>query len=225
MVINLKQYKITFLIIGCFILFISIFKWIEYLTKNKYIVECFTSGNNANTNNANSNNQMNTSSTSHSVDLPLNSTSSCSNFCGPQSQCALTRDQCTSDVDCQGCQPKIDAPPKYLTTTEVKPLNDAGKLTWGQTPQYSSLTTDIGSEAAYAKPGSKKEEINRGYEGYDMWTKSFNYGLKLSNEKLTYADSETLNSADALILPQYPVTKTATGLFYDTGPNASNARL
>ena len=57
---------------------------------------------------------------SHNVDV-VNNKYSCSNFCGPQSQCALTRDQCTSDVDCQGCQPKIDAPPKYLTTTEVKP--------------------------------------------------------------------------------------------------------
>jgi len=157
---------------------------------------------------------------SHNVDV-VNNKYSCSNFCGPQSQCALTRDQCTSDVDCQGCQPKIDAPPKYLTTTEVKPLNDAGKLTWTQTPQYSSLTTDIGSESAYAKPGSKKEEIYRSYEGYDMWTKAFNYGLELADRKLVLQYSPEPDTYKSI--PVYPITRTATGLFYDTGPTASNA--
>ena len=62
---------------------------------------------------------------SHNVDV-VNNEYSCSNFCGPQSQCAITREQCTSDVDCQGCQPPITAPPKYLTA-EVKPLNENGK--------------------------------------------------------------------------------------------------
>lgn len=159
---------------------------------------------------------------SHNVDV-VNNAYSCSNFCGPQSQCAITREQCTSDVDCQGCQPPITAPPKYLTTTEVKPLNDAGKLTWGQTPQYSTLTTDIGTEAAYAKPGSKKEEIYRSYEGYDRWTKAFNYGLELADKKLVYQYSP--EPAEYRSIPVYPVTRTATGLFYDTGPTASNADL
>lgn len=159
---------------------------------------------------------------SHNVDV-VNALNSCSNFCGPQSQCALTREQCTSDVDCQGCQPKIDKPPEYLTSVDVKPLNDAGKLTWTQTPQYSSLTTDIGSEAAYAKPGSKKEEIVRPYEGYDKWTKSFNYGLSLSDKKLVFQYSP--EPEEYRSIPVYPVTRTATGLFYDTGPTAANADL
>jgi hypothetical protein len=171
----------------------------------------------------------NSPSNTHNVNL-VNDKYSCSNFCGPNAQCAITREQCSSDVDCKGCQPPITAPPKYLTNLEVKPLDDAGKLTLSQTPQYSSLTTDIGTFATSlsGKPGSLDEGPPAMYQGFDKWTKSFNYGLKLSNEKLTYADTEsagTLNSADALILPQYPVTKTATGLFYDAGPNASNARL
>lgn len=159
---------------------------------------------------------------SHNVDV-VNNAYSCSNFCGPNAQCAITRQQCTSDVDCQGCQPPITAPPKYLTNTEVKPLNDAGKLTWGQTPQYSTLTSDIGSRAAYAKPGSKRAEIIRPYEGYDRWTKAFNYGLELADRKLVYDHSP--EPAAFRSIPVYPVTRSATGLFYDMGPTASNADL
>jgi len=28
----------------------------------------------------------------------------CGNWCGPKSQCLLSREQCSSDVDCKGCQ-------------------------------------------------------------------------------------------------------------------------
>jgi hypothetical protein len=167
-----------------------------------------------------SNSPLNT----HNVNL-VNDKYSCSNFCGPNAQCAITREQCSSDVDCKGCQPPITAPPKYLTNLEVKPLNDAGKLTLSQTPQYSSLTTDIGTFAtsiSSKKSGYLDDGPPAMYQGFDKWTKSFNYGLKLSNDKLTYADSDTV---DSLILPKYTVNKTATGLFYDMGPNAANGRL
>ncbi len=165
----------------------------------------------------------NSPSITHNVNV-INERYTCSNFCGPKAQCAITREQCSSDVDCKGCQPPITEPPKYLTNLEVKPLDDAGKLTLSQTPQYSTLTTDIGTFATSIsrKPGSLDDGPPAMYQGFDKWTKSFNYGLKLSNEKLTYADSDTV---DSLILPKYPVTKTATGLFYDVGPNASNGRL
>ena len=159
---------------------------------------------------------------SHNVDV-VNNPYSCSNFCGPKATCIKTGEQCTSDVDCQGCQPPITAPPTYLTNTEVKPLDDAGKLTWGQTPQYSSLTSDIGSRATYAKPGSLNEEIVMPYEGYDKWTKSFNYGLELADKKLIYQYSP--EPEEYRSMPIYPVTRSATGLFYDTGPTASNATM
>jgi hypothetical protein len=150
---------------------------------------------------------------SHNVDV-VNNYYSCSNFCGPNSQCAITKEQCTSDVDCQGCQPPVL--PKDSTNTDVKPLDDAGKLTWGQTPQYSTLTSDIGFRATSLK---NQEELVRPYEGYDKWTKSFNYGLALSNKKLA-SDYEGNMS-----IPVYPVTRTVTGLFYDMGPTAANASL
>jgi hypothetical protein len=159
---------------------------------------------------------------SHNVEI-INNKYSCSNFCGPKSTCIKTGEQCTSDVDCQGCQPPIIAPSTYLTGAKVKPLDDAGKLTWNQTPQYSSLTTDIGSMAAYVKPGSKQQEITRPYDGYDKWTKSFNYGLAAADKKLILRNSFEPDAYKSI--PMYPVTRTATGLFYDTGPTASNADL
>jgi hypothetical protein len=159
---------------------------------------------------------------SHNVDV-VNNKYSCSNFCGPNSTCAKTGEQCTSDVDCYGCQPPITDPPKYLTNTEVKPLDDAGKLTLMQTPQYSILTSDIGSRATYAKPGSKSEELVRPYDGYDKWTKSFNYGLDLADKKLVYQNSP--EPEEYRSIPMYPVTRSATGLFYDMGPTAANSSL
>ena len=160
---------------------------------------------------------------SHNVDV-VNNPYSCSNFCGPKATCIKTKEQCTSDVDCQGCQPPINkVPPTYLTDTEVKPSDEAGKLTLSQTPQYSTLTSDIGSRATYAKPGSLNEEIVRPYEGYDKWTKSFNYGLELADKKLIYQYSPAPEEYRSM--PIYPVTRTATGLFYDTGPTAANATI
>ena len=152
---------------------------------------------------------------SHNVDI-INNSDSCSNFCGPKSQCAKTREQCTSDVDCMGCQPlknDLKSEPEDL----VKPLNDAGKMTFTKTPQYSSLTTDLGTFAANAKPGSLSAEIPKMYAGYDIWTKSFNYGLGLADSKLT------LDQEDHKLLPKYPETISATGMFYDMGPTAANA--
>ena len=39
---------------------------------------------------------------SHNVDV-INNPYSCSNFCGPKATCLKTGEQCTSDVDCKGC--------------------------------------------------------------------------------------------------------------------------
>jgi len=40
------------------------------------------------------------------VNMPINTNYSCSNICGTQNRCRITGEQCTSDVDCFGCQPK-----------------------------------------------------------------------------------------------------------------------
>ena len=90
---NLNKKNNILLIFFCIGLIFIIFQWIHYLTMNKYIVECFTSG------------IVESSSTSHSVDLPLTTKYSCKNFCGPNARCSITGQQCMADIDCPGCQP------------------------------------------------------------------------------------------------------------------------
>ena len=162
----------------------------------------------------------NTPLTNHNVDMPINTTYSCKNFCGPKSQCSITREQCTSDVDCYGCQPIITEPPKYLTK-DVRGQNDAGKLGYNQTPQYSELTTDIGTQAAlYNKPYVKVPQM---YLGVDRWMKSANVGMKLfQNAQHSKYQLDPDNYKD---MPTYPTHETATGLFVDNGPLPANAYL
>ena len=42
---------------------------------------------------------------SHTVDIPLTTTYTCQNMCSSQSKCYLTGGNCTSDIDCLGCNP------------------------------------------------------------------------------------------------------------------------
>ena len=171
---------------------------------------------------------------SHTVNLPINDPVSCKNFCGPQSQCAITREQCTSDIDCQGCNPG-PPPENKCITNDVDPYDDGGKLGQNQL-QYSPLTTGYNNhrrnfEEAY--PGSKNSEIKQAYRGVDRWEKSFNDGLKLYNDKQKskerngegISDSADIpdNSKLSYYEPKYPMTRSATGLFYETTPPASNS--
>ena len=67
------------------------------------------------------------SDTSHTVNLPINTTISCENMCGPLNRCSITGQQCTSDIDCYGCQnlntyinkPKIINNTEYMNTYEA----------------------------------------------------------------------------------------------------------
>ena len=131
-----KQYNILFLLVISFILFILIFKWIDYLSSNDYVYqikqESFT------------NQEYSGDAISHTVDLPLTTTYSCNNFCGPTARCSITGHQCSADIDCPGCEPY--SPPLKKTTECVPGDNDAGKLTLGVTPQYSSLTSGYGTK-------------------------------------------------------------------------------
>ena len=83
------SYYILFLAVTSFLLIVLIFYWIDYLSINKYIVESFQQLNNPSLNN----------STSHTVDLPLTTTYSCKNMCGPQARCSITGQQCMADID------------------------------------------------------------------------------------------------------------------------------
>jgi hypothetical protein len=168
---------------------------------------------------------------SHTVDLPINNPISCKNFCGPKSQCAITREQCTSDVDCKGCKPQSQ---HDLANMKVEPYDATGKLGQNMGLQYSPLTTgynnnSINFEEVY--PGSKDAQIKPVYQGVDTWTKSFNEGLDLYNKKQEVYDKYNKVLIDDAIgkLPvyksSYPTTITATGQFYNTIAPAANSSL
>jgi hypothetical protein len=205
------NYKYTILLtFVSLLLFWSIFTWFSYLVKNFYIIDTTYIK------------EGYSDLFSHSVDLPINTKYSCSNFCGPNATCAITGEQCLADIDCFGCQPPITKPPNYLLTKVVSYFG-SGPLIYNQNPQYSKLTTDIGTRASFYTQNSKNNNIPKMYLGLDKWTKSFNYGLNLADDKLTQKYSASPNSLE--FIPKYPITKSVTGLFYDTGPTASNASL
>jgi hypothetical protein len=205
MTLTKGQYYILFLTVISFLLLGSVFKWIDYLIKNKYIAEGFQQLNNEKT----------SEKTSHTVDLPLTTTYSCQNFCGPTARCSITGQQCFTDIDCPGCQPYV--PP--LTDNEkkiIKGNDDAGKLTVGTTPTYSVLTTDMGTRA--------KTFLNKKFSkapsaefGINVWRDEFNEEEKLFDKR--YKPDKLEN------MPNYPQRYSLTGEFIEDGPLASNAAL
>jgi len=217
LLIKNKNLNIILAIISVVLIF-AIFYWFHYLIKNNYVKEGFDSSTQIIQ-------DKNTPETSHTVNLPLTTIFSCKNKCGPQSQCSITREQCTSDVDCYGCQPVIDEPQKY--DYNVRGQNDAGDLTYNATPRYSTLTTDIGTQASFFKKNNGKSsehsKIPEVYFGEDTWLKSFNEEENVLNEEIAYKYSA--NPAEYTYLPTYPTRPSVTGAFSDNGPLASNAYL
>ena len=181
-------------------------------------------------------NDINSPLYSHTINLPFNSPYSCKNFCGPKAQCAITKEQCSADIDCYGCQPPNKPIPKYMTA-EVEPYDDGGKLTQNQGLQYSSLTTGLNKNFSEIYPGSKNQVLKQSYQGEDKWMVSFNDGLSLYNKKRKSKDeydegvfqggmSQGLSKVDSLdYSPNYPTTISTTGLFYETTPPAANSYL
>ena len=204
MKISKNQYFIIFLAFVSFILLISIFKWADYLSNNNYIRENFAP-----------NRELYNDAISHTVDLPLTTTYSCRNFCGPTARCAITGQQCFTDIDCPGCQPYSPPLPKNKGGN-VPGDNDAGKLTLGVTPQYSSLTSGYGTRETkvnhnpFAKPA-------RANFGVDTWMAGFNEDMELFNRRY--------KPPQLRYMPNYPDRYSFTGEFIEDGPFASNATL
>jgi hypothetical protein len=186
-----------FLAVSCVVLFIIIFKWIHYLVKHNYVTECMS------TSNANINN----------VNIPLTTSYSCSNFCGPTSRCSKSGHQCVADSDCPGCQPY--APPLKKTPPNIRGENDAGKLT-GVAPQYSTLTTDIGTQAALfnSNPLSPPPQANF---GINTWSATSNELNKMYNSRFKPKNMQ--------FEPDYPNNISTTGLYLNNDPLASNAYI
>lgn len=200
-----KQYITLFLVLASFILFASIFKWIDYLTENNYIVERFEAG---------PIQEESGPATSHTVNLPLTTTYSCTNFCGPTARCSTTGQQCSADIDCPGCQPY--APPLKKSPDCIPGDNDAGKLTLGVTPRYSPLTSGYGTQETvitsnmFAKPASPNFGVN-------TWMDQFSEGQKLFDKR--YMPS------GLLYMPDYPERYSLTGEFIEDGPFPANAPI
>ena len=149
---------------------------------------------------------------SHTVNQPINTTISCQNVCGPLARCSLTGEQCTSDIDCYGCQREYHTSRMF---SEMRGQNDAGKETTQVTPTYSTLTTDIGTRA---KLFNKLLIDPPQYDiGLNTWRKKFNDG-EIFYDKRYYPGRQQF-------MPIYPKRKTLSGEFEDDGPLASNAYL
>lgn len=204
-----KKCKTIGLVLFCLVLIAWLFKWIDYLTNNDFIIEQFD------------NNFGNVSGNiSHTVDLPLTTTYSCNNFCGPTSVCSITGQQCLSDVDCSGCNPESD-PISYKSgstsnSTSVLGDNDAGKLTFGSTSPYSSLTSGYGTTQRVITSNMYSKPITPNF-GTNNWSIAFNETDSLFNKRYKPGKLQ--------FMPNYPERYSLTGDFIVDGPFASNASI
>jgi hypothetical protein len=191
------------------ILFIGVIQWGDYLIKSGYIREAFSNNLDIDTG---------SSATNHTVNLPLTTTTSCSNTCGPNNRCSLTGEQCSADIDCFGCNPETKRfahEARNVDELNIRGQNDAGKLTTGETPTYSSLTTDIGTKARLInKPETDSPQY---FQGVNTWRDTFDDQMELYDKRYTP------NATG--ITPNYPSRKTLSGEFTDNGPLAANAFL
>lgn len=201
-----NKYNKILLTISCIVLLYIIFIWINYLSINKYIVECFTP--------QPIKEDVTGGSTSHSVDLPLTTTYSCKNFCGPNARCSITGQQCFADIDCPGCQPY--SPPLPRSKDCIPGDNDAGKLTWGVTPQYSPLTSGYGTFQALVTDNINSKPSQPNF-GVNTWRASFNEGQKLFDARYQPSGLQ--------YMPKYPEMYSITGEFVEDGPLPSNVTL
>jgi hypothetical protein len=193
----MKLYTSIYYLLFILILIVLLFCWINYLTKNNFIVECFDNNYGE--------------KYSHTVDLPLTTTYSCKNFCGPTARCSITGQQCGADIDCYGCQPSYSSFKK--TYTNVPGDNDAGKLTGGITPQYSPLTSGYGTHEKIITQNMFSKPLSPDL-GPNTWMDSFKKEQKMFDER--YKPPDVLN---------YEERYTLSGEFIDDGPYASNSEM
>jgi len=203
----IQKYKTIGIVLFCLVLIAVLFKWIDYLTTNDFIIEQF------------SNNFGNVSgNTNHRVDLPLTTTYSCNNFCGPTSVCSITGQQCLSDVDCSGCNPESDPISYNYTSSSTSILgdNDAGKLTFGSTSPYSPLTSGYGTKQRVITSNMYSKPITPNF-GTNNWSVAFKETDSLFNKRY--------KPGKLKFMPNYPERYSLTGDFILDGPFASNATI
>jgi hypothetical protein len=199
MKLSKNQYFIIFLAVISVILFVAIIQWGDYLANN-VLLEPFN---------------PNANEYSHNVDLPINTSYSCQNTCGPASTCSMTGEQCTSDVDCYGCRPKRGVNYSNVPGPNRQPMgdNDAGKLTVGETPQYSSLTSGFGTQEKQLA-GMNFPPAMADF-GTNVWYSEFVKEDKLFGSKFK-------PNRNTEFMPHYPRTNSLTGQFTTDGPLPAN---
>ena len=208
-----KQNKEIFFYLGLFtVLFVTwIMNWGYSLIQKDYIIMegfelCSTDRSHGG--------DLGSPQTNHNVDLPINSTHSCLNFCGPPSRCSLTGQQCTSDIDCLGCRPSVTAHP--VNPTDIVGFDHAGKLHSSLMPDYSQLTTDSTRET-YLFKDKNTEPPPSYFKGINTWTKPFTIGSEMYDQR--FAPSID----DPTMAVNYPERYTLSGEFMDDGPLAANS--
>ena len=199
------NYQNTILAIFSIILFLFIFYWIDVLSNNGFIVYKIKEGF--------VNVIRESKDTSHTVNMPINTTQTCQNFCGPTARCSITGQQCAADIDCPGCMPYVPGI-KNEVTPDVPGDNDAGKLTTGVTPTYSPLTSTYQS---FKRVGDDNEKPAQANFGVDTWTSKFDKGAKFYNQRYKPQGLQ--------FMPTYPDTYTTTGQFKTDGPLAANSTI
>jgi hypothetical protein len=192
------------------LLFVLIFKWIHYLSTNNYVY--YKEGMVSNTKEDDP--TTTTTTTTNTVNMPLNTKTSCQNMCGPPNRCSITGQQCMADIDCPGCEPPSTGPGK--TTQEVMGENDSGKLSTAMTPNYSELTSDIGSRARLITADKYEKSISP-YTGINTWEAQFNLSRKLFDDRYKPAGLKGM--------PSYRKQYSLSGSFDEDGPLASNSYL
>lgn len=143
-----------------------------------------------------------------SVNLPLTTTESCENMCGPAGRCSLTNEQCVKDVDCYGCG---HFPLHKKGGPYVKGYRGAGKSVPGENANYSQLTTDIGTWGEPIEGGD--EEPAGYYKGYNNWQHKFDQGMKIYNKKYYTGENNYVD---------YKERKTMSGDFITNMPYSAN---
>ena len=170
--------------------------------------------------------------TSHTVNLPINTTFECENKCMPPARCSITGEQCSSDIDCCGCNPNAKKIQKLLE--EGIDLNDINNEVGSIDKFVEGFTADQ-LKSAYGNDAknkvtdfdlfTKEHELfskpPQYYLGEDMWSKSFYEGAKLFNDahdpniqKARYAGGPDPGQFQL----KYPDRTTLSGLFVENGP-------
>jgi hypothetical protein len=149
----------------------------------------------------------------NNVNLPINTTSSCLNKCSPgNNSCYITGEQCIKDNDCYGCNP-LD---NFFIKKNFNVIgdNDAGKLTIGVTPQYSSLTSGYGTHERVITSNMFSKPSMANFGG-NMWFSQFESDQDLFDKRYKPSGLQ--------FMPDYPKRYSLTGQFIDDGPFASNS--